>query len=54
MATVMTIALTGQSAVNNDTPESTPNPARIGWRRTNDGGGGGGAALVERSSVIGM
>jgi hypothetical protein len=51
MATLITTALTGQSAVNNERPESTPNPARIGWRRTNDGGG---AALVERSSVIGM
>jgi hypothetical protein len=54
MATLITMALTGHSAVNSESAESTPNPARIGWRRTKDGGGGGGAALVERSSVIGM
>jgi hypothetical protein len=54
MATLITMALTGQSAVNNERPESTPKPARMGWRRTKDGGGGGGAVLVERSSVIGM
>jgi hypothetical protein len=54
MATVITMALAGQSAVNNESPERTPNPARIGCRRTKDAGGGGGAALVERSSVIGM
>jgi hypothetical protein len=54
MATVITIALTGQSAVKRERPESTPKPARIGCLRTNDGGGGGGAVLVVRSSVIGM
>jgi hypothetical protein len=54
MATVITMALTGQSAVNSERLESTPKPARIGCRRTNDGGVAGGAAPVERSSVIGM
>jgi hypothetical protein len=54
MAAVITMALTGQSAVNSERPESKPKPARMGCRRTNDGGVVGGAAPLERSSVIGM
>jgi hypothetical protein len=47
-------ALTGHSAENSESAESTPNPARMGCRRTKEGGGGGGAALLDLSSVIGM
>jgi hypothetical protein len=54
MATLITMALTGHSAENRESPESTPKPARMGWRRTNDGGGAGAGAAVERSSVMGM
>jgi hypothetical protein len=57
-ATATTTALTGQSAENNESPDSTPNAVSIGCRRTYDGGAGGGAAagagIGERSSVIVM
>jgi hypothetical protein len=33
-ATAITTALTGQSAENNESPESTPKAVRIGCRRT--------------------
>ena len=52
-AIATTMALTGQRAENSDSPESTPKPARIGWRRKYDGGGAG-AGDVERSSVMVM
>jgi len=53
-AIATTTALTGQSAENSESPASTPNPARIGCRRTYDGGGCDGAVVVERWSVMVM
>jgi hypothetical protein len=48
------MALMGQSAENNESPERTPKAARMGCRRMYDGGAGGGAGVVERSSVMVM
>jgi hypothetical protein len=54
IATAITIALAGQSAENSESPERTPKPARIGWRRMYEGGVTGGVGVVVRSSVIVM